>query len=104
MARFFSSSSSPDSRSDMNPRLPRFTPSTGTPRMEAARAKCRMVPSPPKATTRSLPRSSCWRGLRGTPNCSSPPSGLKGRQYTAVRPTSFRIDSAAFAAAKPLSR
>ena len=78
----------------MNPRLPRFTPSTGTPRMAEARARWRMVPSPPKAMSRSAERSSCCSGRQATPNCPSPPSGLKGRQYTVSNPTDWRMPSA----------
>ena len=72
--------------------------------LDHARARWRMVPSPPKAMRRSAERSSCCSGRQATPNCHSPPSGLKGRQYTVSSPTDRRMPSASLAAARPLSR
>ena len=79
-ARSRSRSSSLTSSSDMKPRLPRFTPSTGTLCSATVRARCRMVPSPPKAISRSAWRISCCKGRMDRPSSSPYPSRWKGRQ------------------------
>ncbi len=59
------SSSSFCSSSDIKPRLPRLIPSTGTPWSATVRARCRIVPSPPKAMSRSARLISCWSWRMG---------------------------------------
>ena len=65
-----SRSSSLSSSSDMKPRLPRLIPSTGTRCSATVRARCRIVPSPPKAISRSADLISCCSGRIGTPSSS----------------------------------
>ena len=63
-----SRSSSLGSSSDIKPRLPRLMPSTGTLCSATVRARCRIVPSPPKAMSISARLISCCSCRMGTPS------------------------------------
>lgn len=89
-ARSRSRSSSLTSSSDMKPRLPRFTPSTGTLCSATVRARCRMVPSPPKAISRSAWRISCCKGRHGQAQLLAVPLPLEGQANGGLHPQTFQ--------------
>ena len=99
-----SRSSSLGSSSDMKPRLPKLMPSTGTLCSATVRARCRIVPSPPKAISISARLISCCSCRIGTPSWSSYPSRLKGRHTTVSKPMASRISLECFATVNSPSR
>ena len=104
-ARRRSSLSSLLSSSAMKPMVPMFTPRTGIPAFVAALEAWRIVPSPPKQTSRSASRSSWFSSVRTTLSGSSKlRSTSKARQMRVSSPASRRSLSASVTYLKFRSR